>query len=70
MSIISLATLKILLTPQEMKNVLGGSTGGKKVCHCDRECICGATCSSDSHCQDLYGPKATCGGPGGSCGPC
>ena len=49
---ISLETLKILLTPKEMKNVLGGSDSGP---------MCGGkACSNASDCKDVLTQRCGC----------
>jgi len=51
---ICLATLKILLTPKEMKNVLGGSDG-------EVGPMCGGkACSDASDCKDILTQRCGC----------
>ena len=58
---ICLATLKILLTPKEMKNIAGGSY--TCWCFCDWGSF-EATCPNDgSDCSTLQCPSIGCGPP-------
>ena len=52
---ISLDMLKIILTPKEMKNVLGGSTG---CCCVGGACAPEYMCTNNSGCSSWHG--ATC----------
>jgi len=55
-----LATLKILLTPKELKNILGGTGASCYVPQPGGECVKEAICSSDAYCVQLYGTGASC----------
>ena len=67
---ICLATLKILLTPKELKNVLGGSNGGYN-CYCN--CYPNYTFTIwASNCEDVLAKlqNGCSDGNGGGCSGC
>ena len=51
---ISIEGLKNVLSPKELKNILGG-TGSGICCFRDGECVVDYRCTSDDSCKKLYG---------------